>query len=141
MNKFPSKYSNGKDVSAAQYITELVCERIAKKDKKDLHYKFWVSKEWQKQYKGQITTAHKLLKDFDAKAIINALLTDQGRKIYSLRAPHLLDMIMTQQKILENTKEPVLKNIERNLFNKGKAEIKSNNILDKLRDIDGSSTR
>jgi ribosomal protein S25 len=141
MSDFPSKYSNGKSVSAAQYIAEMVCERIAKKNKKDLHYRFWVSEEWQKEYKGQITAAHKILKNFDAKAVINALLTDDGRKIYSLRAQHLMDMIRKQQTILDNTPEPVLKNIERNLFNKGKMDIKSNNILDKLRDIDGSSTR
>jgi hypothetical protein len=141
MNDFPSKYSNGKSVSAAQFITEIICERIAKKKKKDLHYRFWVSKEWQKEYKGQITTAHKILKGFDAKAVINALLTDDGRKIYSLRAPHLTDMIIKQQTILDNAPEPELKTIERNLFNKGKTDIKSNNILDKLRDIDGSSTR
>ena len=38
--KFESKYSNNKMVSAAQYITELICENKAKIDKKDIHYKF-----------------------------------------------------------------------------------------------------
>ena len=27
MKKYPSKYSNGKSVSASQYITELICEK------------------------------------------------------------------------------------------------------------------
>jgi len=34
-NLFPSKYSNGKSVTAAQYIAEFICERIAKKQNKD----------------------------------------------------------------------------------------------------------
>jgi hypothetical protein len=37
-NKYLSKYSNGKTVSAAQYITEIICENKAKRDKLDLHW-------------------------------------------------------------------------------------------------------
>ena len=44
--KYISKYSNGKEVSAAQYITELICENKAKQDKKDLHYKFDHDWDW-----------------------------------------------------------------------------------------------
>jgi len=33
-DKYISKYSNNKFVSAAQYITEIICEHKAKKDKK-----------------------------------------------------------------------------------------------------------
>ena len=46
--KYISKYSNDKLISAAQYITEIICERKAVKDKQDLHYRFWISKEWSK---------------------------------------------------------------------------------------------
>ena len=46
-----SKYSNGKKVSDAQYITEIICEHKAKRDKKDLHYRFWLNKEWEKFFK------------------------------------------------------------------------------------------
>ena len=41
---YPSRYSNGKTVSAAQYITELICEHKANIEKLDLHYKFWTNK-------------------------------------------------------------------------------------------------
>jgi hypothetical protein len=140
-SKYPSKYSNGKTVSAAQYIAEIVCERIAKKQNRDLHYRFWVNEEWAKEYKGQLAASYKLLKQYDAKAIINALQTSGGRKIYSLRAPHLSAMIDKEQKILDSQPKPEVKKIDRNLFDKGKIEIKKNNILDKLRDIDGGSTR
>jgi hypothetical protein len=138
--KYPSKYSNGKSVTPAQYISELICERIAKRTKKDLHYRFWLSKEWEKQYKGQITTAHKLLKQYDAKVIIAALNSTQGVKIYSLRAPHLVDII-EQTRDTQKPDAPAPKIIERNFLDKGKIANKhTSNILDKLKEIDNGTT-
>jgi hypothetical protein len=143
MKKYPSKYSNGKDVTAAQYITEMICERLAKKEKKDLHYRFWLSKEWEKQYKGQIGQANKLLKKYDAKDIINALLSKAGSKIYSLRAPHLCGIIdkYISSKPKQTTTQK--KEIERHLFDVGIQHKKDKkNVLDLLKDIDnGSNTR
>lgn len=138
--KFPSKYSNGKDVTSAQYLAELICERLAKKNKKDLHYRFWLSPEWEKEYKGQIAAANKLLKRFNIKHIIAALNTFHGKKIYSLRAPHLIDMIS-----IEAQKPEIVVNdaptIVRDNHSKGKQN-KTINLLDKLKDIDnGSITR
>lgn len=142
MKKFPSKYSNGKQVTAAQFITEMICERIAKRNKKDLHYKFWVSKEWEKEYKGQIATAHKLLKKYHAKAIIDALLSNDGLKIYSLRAPHLSDIV---DKHVVHDEEKLLhkKIIDRNFLEEGKQNTKyKKNVLDKLKELDnGSNSR
>lgn len=140
MNKYPSKYSNGKSVSAAQFIAETICERLAKKQKKDLHFRFWLSKEWEKEYKGQIAAANKLLKTYNARSILKALQSEQGLKIYSLRAPHLPDII--QMHILPDEPQPKRNNtsVNRHLLNKGR-EHKSYNILDKLKDIDNGTTR
>ena len=135
-NRYLSKYSNGKYVTAAQFITEIICERIAKKEKKDLHYRFWISKEWEKQYKGQIGTAYKLLKKYDAKDIIDALLSKNGTKIYSLRAPHFCDIIEKTINDKPATTNITQKNIERNFLASGKTSINKKNILDKLKDID-----
>jgi ribosomal protein S25 len=145
MKKYPSKYSNGKEVTAAQFITELICERLAKKIKKDLHYRFWLSKEWEKQYKGQIGTANKLLQKYDPKNIIDALLSKEGLKIYSLRAPHLCGIIEKQVSNAAKTvkKEPVIRPIERNSNSKG--QVRNNktnkNIIDILEDIDNGSSK
>lgn len=138
--KYPSKYSNGKEVTAAQYIVEMICERIAKRNKKDLHYRFWVSKEWEKEYKGQIASAHKLLKKYDFSDIVNALKSTDGAKIYSLRAPHLSDIIDKTVSIRQS--QPVIetKNIERNLLNKGIIKANKNTILDKLKELDNGIT-
>lgn len=139
MTKYLSKYSNGKNVTHAQFITEIICERIAKRNKKDLHYRFWLSKEWEKQYKGQIGAANKLLEKYDAKDIIDALSSSQGIKIYSLRAPHLCGIIDTH--ISRKPKvQPQPKQIERNLLSKGVQNSKKpKNIIDILKDIDNGS--
>lgn len=134
--EFISKYSNGKKVSAAQYLVEFICERIAKIKKKDLHYKFWLSKEWEKEYKGQIGAANKLLKSYDIKNILHALKSDRGSKIYSLRAPHLPG-------IIETTNLPSdinLKSIDRSVVkSKGKQGSNKKNIIDILKDIEHGS--
>ena len=140
MKKYLSKYSNGKDVTPAQFIAEMACERIAKKRKKDLHYRFWLSPEWEKEYKGQIAAANKLLLKYSPKDIIDGLLTDAGRKIYSLRAPHLSDIIEKTSRNRTTSDKP--KTIQRNFLDTGKKTNNNKNILDILKDIDnGSNTR
>lgn len=134
--KYPSKYSNGKTVSAAQYITEIICEHLAVKERKDLHYRFWLNPEWTKFYKSQIFSANKLLKKYSDKAIIEALKTKTGQKIYSLRAPHLLAIIEQQQKIIESRPEPAPTNIQRNADAVGAKKQSNKNIIDKLRELD-----
>lgn len=136
-DKYISKYSNGKEVSQAQFITEIICERKAQKDKLDLHYRFWLHQKWAAFFKNQIGSAHKLLKTYSAKAIIRALNTDQGKKIYSLRAPHL-PAIIEQQEIniqQENTNLSLV--IERkDNVTFGIKSSNSKNIISKLKDLD-----
>jgi hypothetical protein len=137
--KYLSKYSNGKMVSPAQYITEIICEHLAIKNKKDLHYRFWLSKEWQAFYKSQIFTAYKLLKKYSDKAIIKALQSEDGRKIFSLRAPHLTAIIEHHEILLsqQNTEQKV--EIVRNIDSQGKNKSIKKNILDKIKDIDNGN--
>jgi len=113
MKKYPSKYSNGKDVSAAQYITELICEKKAKLNKKDLHYRFWTNKEWSGFFRNQIGSANKLLKQYDELAIIKALTSQEAQKIYSLRAPHLAPIIEREQAKLQQEKSKPTMDIKR----------------------------
>jgi hypothetical protein len=135
--KFPSKYSNGKDVSAAQFITELICENKAKIDKRDLHFKFWNNKEWASFFRNQIASANKLLKNYDAVDIIRALKTPKGQKIYSLRAKHLIPMIIEQQTKSQNMVDASKSiNIDRSETKKIKEYKISKNILSTLEDLD-----
>lgn len=137
--KYPSKYSNGKQVSAAQYIAEMICERLAKKNKKDLHYRFWLSAEWEKEYKGQIAAANKLLQSYDFNEIVHALNSTYGLKIYSLRAPHLPGIIEKTRSSIPKVKDNN-KQIERNLLDKGKDNSVKFSVLDKLKELDNGIT-
>jgi hypothetical protein len=138
-DKYLSKYSNNKEVTAAQYITEIICERKALIDKDDLHYKFWIQKKWQIFYKNQIGSAHKLLKKYTAKAIIKALQSDKGKKIYSLRAPHLIPIIEQQQTLIDQENVVFTKNINRKTDIIYKKNTNKNNIVSKLKDLDNES--
>ena len=111
--KYISKYSNGKSVTAAQYITEIICENKAKLEKKDLHFKFWTNKQWSRYYRDQIATANKLVKQYSEQAIIKALKSVAGEKIYSLRAPHLISMIEHETKILESQNKDISLSFDR----------------------------
>ena len=132
-----SKYSNGKQVSDAQYITELICEHKAKRDRKDLHYRFWLNKEWEKFFKSQIASAHKLLKQYKAQAIVAALNNPRTRNTYSLRSKYLKPIIESEQKILDNKNNSLSKEIERvsDPTSFRKTQVKKN-ILSNLEDID-----
>lgn len=140
--KYLSRYSNNKSVSAAQYITEIICEQKAKLDKTDLHYRFWTSKKWSAFYRNQIGTAHKLLKTYSAKAIIRALLSERGQKIFSLRAPHLIAMIQEAEESIDKENQEFTKTIERKTnitFSQPSITKKTKNIISKLEDIDNGS--
>jgi hypothetical protein len=137
--KFISRYSNNKEVSAAQYIVELICEKKAKIEKKDLHYRFWLTKEWEKYYKNQIATAHKLVKKYNPIAIVKALQDSKTAKTYSLRAPFLKSIIEQHQQILESQNKEFSKSIDRSDHKTYKKNQPSKNILSTLEDIDNES--
>jgi hypothetical protein len=135
--KYPSKYSNGKEVSAAQYITELICEKRAKIIKKDLHHKFWLNKEWAAFYRNQIGSAYKLLKKYSDNAIVRALNNSKAEKIYSLRAPHLIAIIEAEQAKLDSQNTTITLSLNRPSDVKfGPNKTNKKNIFSKLKDID-----
>jgi hypothetical protein len=94
--KYKSKYSNS-EVTAAQYITELICEKLAQKKQTDLPQKFWTLPEWKRFFAQQVISANSLLKLYSATAIIRALRNKAAFGIYSLRAPHLDSIIELEE--------------------------------------------
>jgi hypothetical protein len=133
--KYNSKYSQSQ-VTAAQYVTEIVCEHKAVKDKKDLYYRFWLNKEWSRFFRNQIATANKLISKYGEKPVIRALNDYRAQKIFSLRAPHLIQII--EEKVLEVEKEnqTLTKKFVRNAVNTYRKHNNKSSILDKLEDID-----
>lgn len=101
-SKYPSRYVAGGWVSAPQYATELACEAKARSENKELPLNFWEIESWAKYFKSQIPAANKLLKKYSEEAVIKALLSSKGKKIYSLRAPWLIDLIEEEQKKVDN---------------------------------------
>lgn len=105
---YPSIYSPQKNVTAAQYIIELICQKKARLSKTDLPIQFWKLPKWQKFFRSQLRKCHILLKQYDERAIINALKNKRAYGIYSLFAPWLIDIIDEEEEIL-NRKDLSLK--------------------------------
>ncbi len=99
-SKYPSKYSPNKWVTGSQYIVELVCERKARKDKKDLPTQFWKLKEWATFYRSQVNTANSLVKKYGVEAVIAALKNKNNYWMYSLRAPGFEDIVKQEKRVL-----------------------------------------
>jgi hypothetical protein len=123
-------------VSAAQYITELLCENKAKRENKDLGFRFWVNKEWLRFYRDQIATANKLLLKYSDKAIIAALKNKKAENIYSLRAPHLKDIIQKEQDILDTKNTKITKEYDRSENKNFTTNNKTKTKLSKLKEIE-----
>lgn len=91
-----SKYqspSTGEYCTAAQYMAELMCLRMAESNNEgSLGFKFWNKGKWKKTYQYQVTLANRLIKEFDEQSLIQALNSKQGKSIYSLRNKRLVSL-------------------------------------------------
>lgn len=109
-SRYKSKYSE-KYITAAQYITELVCENMAAKNNKALPVKFWNLPDWYGVFKRQLQLANSLLKIYDEQAIIKALTSKEGRKVWSLAAQWKLDKIIDEFQQKRDTEKELPKNV------------------------------
>ena len=135
-SRYPSRYSPKGWVSAPQYITELICEKMAQRDKKDLPMKFWEIKEWRKYFKYQITLANKLIKEHGEEIVIAALKDERCWSTYSLRAPRLREIIEEKTKVKKERVEPVKYNINDSDEVRHRTNNNKKSIVSKLRDLD-----
>src|SRR5687768_11913796 len=97
-SKFESNYGGG-HITAAQYLAELMCERIAKKNKKELGPRFWNTSLWKRTFCSQVLAANHLLKLYNSKAIVAAL--KEVPWAYSLRAEFLDPVIKDKQERMD----------------------------------------
>jgi hypothetical protein len=134
--KWKSIFSPDKLIHDAQYITEYICLNKARSEGVDLQTKFWEAPKWEKFYRSQIPAANSLLKQYSAIAIVKALKTIKGKRVFSLRAKFLIPLIEEQQKIL-NSKQQVKEsdlNIAEGIV--PQQNIKINIALEKLKELD-----
>ena len=135
-SRYPSKYSPGQFVTAAQYITELICEKKASSQKKDLPNKFWNLPEWNKFYRQQILAANSLLRLYKAKAIVAALKSKESWNIYSLRSPKLDALIEAETRNIKEV-EVSIRDIEIDINTAPRPDVKNKkNALNRLREIE-----
>ena len=136
---YPSRYSPGGFVTAAQYILELICERQAVKEKVDLPVRFWNLPRWKATFVRQLRKVHKLLKSYNERAIINSI--KENPRIYSLLAPWFDELVEKQQAILDTQrklddakeKQP---EIIRSTIQSNRPKFTKPNLLDKLGEFD-----
>jgi hypothetical protein len=135
-SRYPSRYSPKGWVSAPQYITELICEKKAQKEKKELPIRFWEIKEWKSYFRYQITLANKLINEFGEDAVVAALKDPRCWSTYSLRAPRVSEI--AKEKQLSEVDRP--KDTEYNINESTEVRHKTNNskksIISRLKDLD-----
>lgn len=138
-SKYPSRYSPRGYVHAAQYITEMICEKKANCNKQELPIKFWELSDWNKYYRYQIKLANDLLKKYQEKAIIKALMDPRTSKTYSLNGPYFIKIIQEFQKQIDE-EHLFKKDVEYDFNEKEDTKFESNNdkksIISKLRELD-----
>lgn len=111
----PSIFSKNKWISYNQLVVEMICQRAAHRDQKDLPQQFWTLKPWNAFYRWQISIMAKLSKEYDPKIIIKALRDPKGRSIYSLNAPHLKELLKKYAALPEVTVEAEISELEESL--------------------------
>jgi hypothetical protein len=132
-----------RQVSAQQYLVELVLDRKARKNKKVLPDKFWNEPLYKNDYKVQIIAASNLLKYFKFEDILFALNSKDGNWIFSLGYKGLIDIIKKHRVInkIEEVKAvssvESIKNVdEKNIYRKPSVTPKKSTI-NRLRELDG----
>lgn len=140
-DKYPSRHKPGTYITVGQWLGELMCERKALRDTKELPRAFWLkvhsdkelNQEWSNYLKVQTQQAYKLLKKFDEKQIIEAVKSKPT--LYSLLPKWVIEYI-SNYKVKA---KPEVKNTETQQINNNptfKTDIpRKKGLLDKLEDL------
>lgn len=109
-SKYPSIYSPGVYVSCEKFICELLCQRHAYFENKDLPVKFWELPRWKTEFVKKIVHINRLLGQYSEEVIIKALRDPKGRRLYSATSPKLKPLLekyasMPQVSIKEDIEE------------------------------------
>lgn len=139
--KYPSRHKPGIFVTVAQWLGELMCERKALSETKELPRAFWLkihedkqlNQQWSKYLKTQTQHAYKLLKEFDEKQIVEAIKANS--RLYSL-LPKWVKEYIANFKVKVLPKEPPVDTPKIKENPKFRTSLgKKKSILDKLEDL------
>lgn len=81
-----------------------MCDRVARKNKAHLPDKFWQTPRWKRTFLLQLRLANSLLKIYSYDSIVAALRSRDGRRVYSLGANWLDDLIRAEQEKVDRAK-------------------------------------
>ena len=81
--KYKSLFSPEKEISSAQYITELLCKNRAAANKTTLPSQFWRLTEWSQFYKTQIVKVNEYLEKYHEAILIKII---QQKNVFSIYA-------------------------------------------------------
>ena len=100
---FQSKYGGG-NVTPAQYIIELICTKKAfmSKSKQTLSHKFWSDPEWATFFKRSLRQVHKILRSYEALAVVGALNDPKSGMKWSLYSEFMINLIKEHSKRLKS---------------------------------------
>ncbi len=87
--------STGVSITPAQYISEIILKKWAKWKHIDSSGTFWRRMPFQKMFIFQITLANKLLKQYSARAIIQAINSPLSERCFSLGNKDLVKVVET----------------------------------------------
>lgn len=90
---YKSRFSPNKYVSLSQIGAEIMCERMARKEYKELPLKFWEIKKWRNILVWQAKLCSELRKKYRDDAIFSALMDKRSKYTYSFQAPWLIKTI------------------------------------------------
>lgn len=95
-SRYESRYGGGW-VAPQQILAEVMCERIAAKEKTSLPAKFWDLPRWKKHFLMQLRLALKLLEKYHPSILSRGIRSNEGRKAFSFGAPFLKDVFDREQ--------------------------------------------
>ncbi len=134
-SRFASRYTNG-FVSAAQYLSEIMCERQSKKDNVHLPDKFWNDLVWKKDFLLQLKHANELLKTYSIDCILSVLKDRRAANVYSLGLRSVLIPLLEKCAKLDLTATQESPKIETiNTTEKPRPPIGKATLISKLKDL------
>jgi len=141
---YPSRYGGG-HVTIAQYITEFLCENIARSKGKELPHKFWEQEEWAKFFRTQITLLNRqLIKKYHPRAIVKSLKDFRCKNVNSfggfMKVPVWTKVLIEYDALCkaQDLKEKELKEtvVSDATKDKPRKVLGTKHILNKLRELD-----
>lgn len=124
MLDYKSKYNGGVSTGAAQYLTDLMCEREAAKLGRHLFSKYWTDDFWKRKYSQHIIAVKSLLKIYEPQAIENALKRKEGRWILSFRVKQFIQLCTEEQTKIDEKREKVEIGIQQEIPDFDNQEVK-----------------